>query len=184
MASPATLCPQPLSLGVQYWLLLTVVFKYLLLIFFPSWCSPPGFPLPHGQVVPHVGLQLLHVHIAAAQNPKRAFMHGRPPSLLLAGGTPLSWNVRHALSVAATRPISPPPELVDSLPAVRRLRKPPAQVHPCHSGNCGSGSAGFGAHPYTTPHQGVSAFPLSGAVHAYVFCLLPSLLFEDMYQDL
>ena len=46
---------------------------------------------------------------------KRAFINGRPPSLLLASGTPQRWNVRHALL-----------DLGFALcpPAVGRLRKP------------------------------------------------------------
>ena len=35
-----------------------------------------------------------------------------------------------------------------------RLRKFPPQVHPGHSGSCGSDSPGLGA-PYATPHHGV-----------------------------
>ena len=72
-------------------------FQVLLVDLFPMvglFASPPGFLLPRGQVVPHVGLQVLHVHIVAAQNQnqwpqKRVFIHGRPPRHLLAGGMPL-----------------------------------------------------------------------------------------------
>ena len=130
---PADVCHASLT-WVQYGLLPTVVFKYCLLIF-RSLASSPGFLLPRGQVVPHVGIQVLHVHTAPVQNQnqrpqKRAVIYGRPLSLLLAGGTPLSWNVRNAFSVAATRPRSPPPGFALSRPAVGRLRKPPPQVHP------------------------------------------------------
>ena len=60
---PADVCRASLT---RYWLLPMVVFKYCLLIFFPSWFSLASSPslLPGGQVVAHVSLQVLHVHIA------------------------------------------------------------------------------------------------------------------------
>ena len=97
------------------------VSKYCFLIFllsWMSWCSCGRHPRASCyrvvKVFPRVGLQVLHVHSAPAQNQnlwpqKRSFIHGRPPNLLLASGAPLDWNVRRAPPAAATRPKSPPP---------------------------------------------------------------------------